>query len=66
MFRAHSGPVPSDFVSTADAEQYARLALGAIRAKDIKHFGIRVGCEFLKLRDSSAFRRRCVANCRIK
>jgi DNA processing protein len=42
IFREHGGSVPSDFVSRADAEQYARLALGAIRAEGIKHFGIRV------------------------
>jgi DNA processing protein len=42
MFREHSDSVPSDFVSSADADQYARLALAAIRAEGIKHFGIRV------------------------
>lgn len=42
MFRANPGSVPSDFVSKAEAEQYSRLALGAIRAEGIKHFGIRV------------------------
>ena len=42
MSRAHPGSVPSDFVSRAEAEQYSRLALGAIRAEGIKHFGIRV------------------------
>lgn len=55
MFRAHPGSVPSDFVSRADAEQYARLALGAIREKRIEHFGIRVhgGGEYPeKLRDA--------------
>lgn len=42
MFRAHPDSVPSDFVSRAEAEQYSRLALGAIKAEGIKHFGIRV------------------------
>lgn len=42
MFRAHAGSVPSDLVSRAEAEHYSRLALGAIRAEGIKHFGIRV------------------------
>jgi DNA processing protein len=42
MFRDHPGSVPSDFVSKANAEQHSRLALGAIRAAGIKHFGIRV------------------------
>src|ERR1700733_2735192 len=41
-FRAHQDAVPSDFVSEADIEKYARLALGAIRAAGIKHFGVRI------------------------
>src|ERR1700722_18227097 len=41
-FRAHPGAVPTDFVSDSDIEKYARLALGAIRAAGIKHFGVRV------------------------
>jgi DNA processing protein len=41
-FRAHPEAVPSDFVSEAEIEKYARLALGAIRASGIKHFGVRV------------------------
>jgi DNA processing protein len=56
MFREHSDSVPSDFVSKADADQYARLALGAIRAEGIKHFGIRVhgaGDYPEKLRDAA-------------
>lgn len=42
MFRKHPGSVPSDFVTRAEAEQYSRLALGAIKAEGIRHFGIRV------------------------
>lgn len=42
LFRRRPGAVPSDFVSPAAAQQYARLALGAIRETGIKHFGIRV------------------------
>ena len=34
--------MPSDFVSEAETEKYARLALGAIGAAGIKHFGVRV------------------------
>jgi DNA processing protein len=41
-FRAHQDAVPSDFVSEADIEKYARLALGAIRAAGIQHFGVRI------------------------
>jgi len=41
-FRAHEGAVPSDFVSKADIEKYARLALGAIRDAGIRHFGVRI------------------------
>jgi len=41
-FREHQDALPSDFVSEADVEKYARLALGAIRAAGIKHFGVRV------------------------
>ncbi len=41
-FREHPGALPSDFVSKADVEKYARLALGAIRDAGIKHFGIRI------------------------
>lgn len=56
MFREQSDSVPSDFVSRAEAEQYARLALGTIRAEGIKHFGIRVhgaGDYPEKLRDAA-------------
>lgn len=41
-FREHPGSVPSDFVSKPEVEKYARLALGAIRDADIRHFGVRV------------------------
>lgn len=41
-FRQHPGSVPSDFTSRAEAEQYSRIALGAIQSAGIKHFGIRV------------------------
>ena len=41
-FAAHPGAVPSDFVSEADIEKFARLALGAIREAGIQHFGVRV------------------------
>jgi DNA processing protein len=41
-FRAHGGAVPSDFVSKADIEKYARLALGKIRDTGISHFGVRI------------------------
>jgi DNA processing protein len=41
-FRAHQDALPSDFASDSDIEKYARLALGAIRAAGIKHFGVRV------------------------
>jgi DNA processing protein len=41
-FRDRPGAIPSDFVEPADIEKYSRLALGAIRAAGIKHFGIRV------------------------
>ena len=41
-FRAHSGAIPSDFVSEADVEKYSRLALGAIRDASIEHFGVRI------------------------
>jgi DNA processing protein len=41
-FRAHPGTLPSDFVSEADIEKYARLALGAIRDAGIAHFGVRI------------------------
>jgi DNA processing protein len=41
-FRAHAGAVPSDFVSPADAEQYARAALEAIRSAGIGRFGVRI------------------------
>jgi DNA processing protein len=41
-FRENPSAVPSDFVSQSEAEQYARMALGTIRAAGIKHFGIRV------------------------
>jgi DNA processing protein len=56
MFREHADSVPSDFVPGIDADQYARLALGAIRAEGIKHFGIRVngaGDYPEKLRDAA-------------
>jgi len=55
MFRAHPGSVPSDFVPESEAKQYSRLALGLIRGKGIKHFGIRVhgaGEYPTKLRDA--------------
>jgi DNA processing protein len=42
VFREYPGAIPSDFVSEADIEKYARLALGAIRSAGIKHFGVRV------------------------
>ena len=42
MFRERPDSVPSDFVSESEAQQYSRLALGAIRAAGIQHFGIRV------------------------
>jgi len=41
-FRAHGGAVPSDLVSKADIEKYARLALSAIRDAGIRHFGVRI------------------------
>ncbi len=41
-FRTHPGAIPSDFVSQADIEKYARLALGAIRDAGIRHFGVRI------------------------
>jgi DNA processing protein len=41
-FRAHQGALPSDFVSKADIEKYARLALGAIRDAGIRHFGVHI------------------------
>jgi DNA processing protein len=41
-FRRHEGAVPSDFVSEADIEKYARLALSAIRNAGIRHFGVRI------------------------
>jgi DNA processing protein len=41
-FRKHPGSIPSDFVSETEAQHYSRLALGAIRDADIKHFGIHV------------------------
>ena len=42
MFRAHPSAIPSDFVSRSDAEHFSRLALGTIRAANVKHFGVRV------------------------
>ena len=42
LFREHAGAIPSDFVSPADIDKYARLALGAIREARIQHFGVRV------------------------
>ena len=54
-FRAHAGAVPSDFVSAAESEKFARLALGAIREAGIQHFGVRVhgaGDYPRKLRDA--------------
>jgi len=42
IFRDHPGAVPSDFVPHAEAEEFKRLALGAIHEAGIKHFGIRV------------------------
>jgi DNA processing protein len=41
-FRVHEGAIPSDFVSVADIEKYARLAVGAIRDAGIRHFGVRI------------------------
>ena len=41
-FRQHPGSIPSDFVAQREAEQYSRMALGAIREAGTKHFGIRV------------------------
>lgn len=41
-FRERPGAIPSDFVSPADIEKHARLALGAIRDAGIRHFGIRI------------------------
>jgi len=41
-FRAQPDVVPSDLVSSSEAERHARLALGAIRDAGIRHFGIRV------------------------
>src|SRR5262245_1506509 len=55
MFRAAPGSIPSDFISESEAQQYSRLALGLIRGKNIKHFGIRVhgaGEYPTKLRDA--------------
>ncbi len=55
-FREHPGYVPSDFVSAADSEKYARLALGAIRNAGIRHFGVRLhgaGEYPRRLRDAS-------------
>ena len=42
MFRAQPGAVPSDFAGAGEAETYSRIALGAIGAAGIRHFGIRV------------------------
>jgi DNA processing protein len=55
-FREHPGAVPSDFVSPAESEKYARLALAAIRDAGIRHFGVRVhgAADYPKrLRDAS-------------
>ncbi len=41
-FRKHPGSLPSAFVSEAEGAKYARLALGAIQAAGITHFGVRV------------------------
>jgi DNA processing protein len=41
-FRAQPDSVPSDFVAPAEAERYARMALGTIREAGIRHFGVRV------------------------
>lgn len=41
-FQAHPGILPSELVPPAEAEHYARLALGTIREAGIKHFGIRL------------------------
>ena len=41
-FRAQPGSIPSDFVAPAEAERYARMALGTIREAGIRHFGVRV------------------------
>jgi DNA processing protein len=42
MFRTQPNSLPSDFVSESEASQYSRIALGLIREKGIKHFGVRV------------------------
>ena len=42
MFRNHPGSLPSDFVPEAEGANHARLALGAIHAAGIRHFGVRV------------------------
>jgi len=42
LFRSHPNSVPSDFVSRSEAEQYSRLALGAIKSEGIRHFGVRI------------------------
>src|SRR5579863_6263004 len=42
LFRDHPDSIPSDFVQPGEAAQYARMALGTIRAAGIRHFGIRV------------------------
>src|SRR5260370_1738012 len=55
-FRAHEGAVPSDFVSKADIEKYARRALDATRDAGIRHFGVRIhgaGEYPQKLRDAN-------------
>jgi len=41
-FRKQPRSIPSDFVPQREAEQYSRMALGAIREAGIRHFGIRV------------------------
>ena len=41
-FRAQPDSIPSDFVAPAEAERYARMALGAIGEAGIRHFGVRV------------------------
>lgn len=41
-FTQHPDSIPSDFVSEAEIEKYARLALGAIRNAGIRHFGVRI------------------------
>ena len=55
QFRTHPGSASSDFVSDAEIEKYAHLALGAIQCAGIRHFGVRIygtGDYPQKLRDA--------------